>query len=172
MQIEFVAFAGDCWVRGTVDLPEGARLSDFLNEAEEIPVRGAELVSHTDGHVVLLDELSLRREDLYAVVALEPRSPGTKRLHTVRHRLEVRSGPYTMLGYLHARPGALPLFSLGRRLSLVPLTGATIAFSHAGSVEARDVETLIVNRDLADWVRADPEEMRAFHGEPAIARGA
>jgi hypothetical protein len=63
-------------------------------------------------------------------------------------------------------PGGLPLAAIGRRPALIPLTRATIAFNDYRGVQARDVDTLIVNRDLADWVRADAAELPAFAGVP------
>ena len=42
---------------------------------------------------------------------------------------------------------------------MVPLTDATIAYVIAGLLEVRDCPTLIINRELASWLRdaeADP----------------
>ena len=157
MHAEFIAYAGDCRVKGRIDVAPDARLSDWMNLLDAITVRDAELTSHADGHVVSLDEITIDRYDLYAVEALSARGDTTRRVHTVRHRLQVKLGPYMVLGYLHAFPGSGPLVSLPRRAPMIPLTTATIAFDGGTAIEAHDIETLIVNRELVDWVR--PEEV-------------
>ena len=43
---------------------------------------------------------------------------------------------------------------------MIPLSDATIGFACRGSMQMRDVGTLIVNRDLLDWVRASDDELR------------
>jgi hypothetical protein len=52
---------------------------------------------------------------------------------------------------------------------MVPLTSATIAFITDDGVEALDVETLIINRSLAEWVRADAGDVPALFGVPVAA---
>ena len=37
---------------------------------------------------------------------------------------------------------------------MLPLTDATIAYVVGGILEVRDASTVIINRDLASWVRA------------------
>ena len=37
---------------------------------------------------------------------------------------------------------------------MVPLTDATIAYVIAGILEVRDAPTVIINRELASWLRA------------------
>jgi hypothetical protein len=130
-------------------------------------VDGARLTSHADGHTVEVGQITLDRDDLFAIEALGPRGEPARRLHTVRHRLEVRLGPYTVLGQVHTRPGGRPLVAIAQRSSMVPLTSATIAFNTGDGIEAVDVETLIVNRSLTEWVRADPgDDLPALFGVP------
>ena len=43
-----------------------------------------------------------------------------------------------------------------------PLTNATIAYTVAGSVVARDVGTVIVNRVLVDWIVPTADEAVSF----------
>ena len=52
---------------------------------------------------------------------------------------------------------------------MVPLTNATIAFNTDHGVDAIDVGTLIINRSLADWVRADAGDMPELLGVPVVA---
>jgi len=164
MGVEFIAYAGDCRVSGATTLGEGERLTDLLNRESTIVIEGARLTSHADGHTVEVGEIALEREDLFAIEALGSRGEPARRIHTVRHRMEVRLGPYTVLGQLHTMPGGRPLVAIGQRLPMIPLTNATIAFNTDGGVEAMDVETLIINRSLADWVRANADELPAFAG--------
>ena len=49
-----------------------------------------------------------------------------------------------------------------QREPMVPLTDATIAYDVAGTVVARDVGTIIVNRQLVDWITATDEEAVVF----------
>ncbi len=57
---------------------------------------------------------------------------------------------------------------------MVSLTNATLAFNAADGLHVRDVDALIVNRRLAEWVRADRSDLPAFAGvpvAPALATG-
>jgi hypothetical protein len=166
MPTDFIAYAGDCRITGTIALADSERLTDLLNRESNIAVRSAELISTVDGHVVRLDELALDLADIFAIEPLGSRGSSPRRIHTVRHRLQLKLGPYTVLGQLHTMPGGLPLAAIGRRPGLIPLTRATIAFNDYRGVQARDVDTLIVNRELAEWVRADSAELPAFAGVP------
>ena len=169
MHLEFIAYAGDCRVGGTVDLGDADRLTDLLNRTSDLSLRDVELVGHADGRIVRLPELELARDEVYAVEAVGARGDPSRRIHTVRHRLEVKLGPYTVLGQLHAQPGGQPLVQYARRSPMIPLTNATIAFNEAREVVARDIGTLIVNRELAEWVRADIADREAFPGVPEAA---
>ena len=51
---------------------------------------------------------------------------------------------------------------------MIPLSDATLGFTARGSLTLRDVGTLIVNRDLLDWVRASDEQAAAFPGIPVV----
>jgi hypothetical protein len=158
MQTSLTAYAADCRVSGRIALPDDERLTDYLNREGRIALRGARLVGHEDGRIVEVDELELDREDLVAVEAHEQRGEPARRLHTVRHRIELRIGPYAVLGHLHTMPGSAPLSAIGRRPVMIPLTNATIAWSEGGQLRARDIATLIVNRDQVEWVRDGIEE--------------
>ncbi len=167
---KLVAFSGDCQVFGTITLAAGERLTDVLNREAVLLVADADLVSHADGHVVHLAEIALDRDELFAIEAVGPRGLEQRRVHTVRHRLEVSLGPYTVLGQLHTFPGGRPLVAVSRRAPMVPLTDATIAFSGHRGVQIRDVATLIINRDRARWVRPEEADLSAFDALPAGSR--
>jgi len=86
----------------------------------------------------------------------------------VRQRLQIQFGPYTALGLLHSAPGQMPLPGLTQRGPMVPLSDATLAFHSRGALVMRDVGTLIINRDVLDWVRASDDQAAAFPGVPVL----
>ena len=55
---------------------------------------------------------------------------------------------------------------------MVPLTNATLAFNAADGLHVRDADALIVNRRLAEWVRADMSDLPAFAGVPVAPTSA
>ena len=129
MRIEFIAYAGDCQVAGSTTLADGERLTDILNREPTILVEGARLTSHADGHTIDVGEIVLERDELFAIEAVGPRGETARRIHTVRHRLEVRLGPYMVLGQLHTLPGGRPLVAIGQRSLMVPLTNACLLYT-------------------------------------------
>jgi hypothetical protein len=42
---------------------------------------------------------------------------------------------------------------------MLPLTDATIAYVIGGILEVRDAATILINRDLATWVRDEESDM-------------
>jgi len=169
LRVPFIAYAEDCRVSGHVDLADETRLTDYLNESRELTIIDATLVGHTDGRTMTLDELALSRDELIAVEAIGTRGPEERRIHTVRHRLEVHLGSYVVLGQIHTMPGGQPLVAIGRRQSMIPFTNATIGYSDSEGLQVHDIETLILNRERADWVRADAADLAAFPDVPVVA---
>jgi len=51
---------------------------------------------------------------------------------------------------------------------MIPLSDATIGFAGRGTLQLRDAGTLIVNREMVDWVRASEDEALAFLGVPVL----
>ncbi len=158
MLVDFTGFAGDCLISGRLDL-RAERLTDQLNATPEIHLVDVLLEGLLDGRQVTTPTFAISRSELCAVKAGPPR--GSRRLWTAteEHRLQAQLGPYTVLGRLHAPPGAEAIPSIGEREVMVPLTDATIAYLIAGILEVRDCPTLIINRELASWLRdadADP----------------
>jgi hypothetical protein len=68
-----------------------------------------------------------------------------------RH-VAIKMGPYEVRGFFHALPGADPVEALRRRKAMVPLTEARIGYVLRGERRETKVETLIVNRELIEWV--------------------
>jgi hypothetical protein len=169
--IPFIGYALNRRLMGYVEC-EGERLTDLLNRSETIAVRETFMEGFDDDTVVNLGDGEVDRSILYAVEASDDRGEGKRRIHTVRHRLQLQLGPYSALGSLHSLPGQMPLPYLHSRGPMIPLSNATIGFTSHGVLQLRDVGTLIVNRDLVDWVRANEEEARAFPGVPVMTDGA
>ena len=154
--IDFEAYAADCRLFGKVDLGTG-RLTDLLNGAPQLSIRAAHLESLADGHVVETPEMTVARDELYAVVASGPRGDLTRRLRTHATRVVVDLGPYRIVGLVHGTPASDPIATALRRAAWVPLTEATIAFNRGSDVITGEVPTLLVNRTLASSLRAVEE---------------
>ncbi len=155
MFIDFRGYAAGFIVSGRVDLTAD-RLTDQLNRDASLELADVTLESLVDGRTVTIDQLALEPRELFAAKALGPRGDAAQRIVTVQHRLQAQIGPYNVLGRLHAEPGVSPLESVLRRWPMIPLTEATIAYVIGGVLEIRDGGTIIINRELATWVR-DPE---------------
>ena len=159
--VEFHGFAGDCTIDGRITM-FGERLTDFLNGQERFHLHKVEFQSLEDGHPVAMDSISLERDDLLAVVGTGPRGDEKRRVRLAETRMQLSIGPYIILGRLHAKAGLDPIKSVLQREPMIPLTSATMAYSVAGTVIARDVGTLIVNRFQVDWITATAEEATLF----------
>jgi hypothetical protein len=169
--IPFIGYALGRRFIGYVEC-EGERLTDLLNRTESVVIREAYVESFEDDTVVNLGDGEVNRSILYAVETSGARGEGALRINTVRHRLQVQIGPYSALGLLHAAPGQMPLPYLTARGPMIPLSDATLGFATRGALALRDVGTLIVNRDLVDWVRASDDEAVAFPGVRVVANRA
>ena len=167
MLIPFVGYSQGRRFIGYVEC-EGERLTDLLNRAESIVVRETFVENFDDDTVTNLGDGEVDRSILYAVEASGGRGEAPRRIHTIRHRLQVQLGPYSALGLLHSLPGQMPLPYLHARGPMIPLSDATIGFASRGAMQLRDVGTLIVNRDMLDWVRASEDEALAFPGVPVV----
>jgi hypothetical protein len=169
-EVEFVAYAEDCRLFGHVRLAED-RLTDMLNGYEEYVLVDVLAESLSDGRVVETPEIVVARNDLYAVEASGPRGDGARRLRTREHAIGLKLGPYLVEGQLHAVLGVDPLSAVRRRAPMVPLTQAWIGYEAAGTKRLHDAATLVVNRDVTDWiVPAGRDGETEFPGVP-IAPG-
>jgi len=159
--IEFTGFAGDCTIAGRVTM-FGERLTDFLNGQERFRLHHVEFESLEDGHRLAVDNVSVERSDLLAVVATGPRGSEKQRVSLQTNRLQVSIGPYLVLGRLHSKPGSDVMASVMRREPMIPLTDATIAYEVGGVIRARDVGTIIINRLLVAWITPTSEAATIF----------
>jgi len=163
--IDFVGFAGDCTISGKMTM-FGDRLTDFLNGQERFRIHHVECESLADGHLAAVDSISVERSDLLAVIASGPRGSQKQRVSLQSNRLQVCIGPYLILGRLHTQPGADAMASVLQREPMIPFTNATIAYEVAGSIVARDIGTVIVNRLLVDWISPTTESASLFPDVP------
>ena len=154
--IEFVAYAADCLLAGLLRLDAG-RLSDLLNETDEVELMDAVFHGLADGRVFDVDTVALARADLIAVKAGGPRGSVARRRPTRQHPIAIGAGPYAIHGHVHARPGADPLLDFGRRPTMLPLTDAVIRYEASNGWRSDRAATLIVNRDAVDWIRPASE---------------
>jgi hypothetical protein len=163
--IDFTGFSGDCTITGKMTM-FGDRLTDFLNGQERFRVHHLDCESLEDGHHLALDSVSIERLDLLAVVASGPRGNEKQRVSLQTNRLQLSIGPYLILGRIHSKPGADAVQSVLQRAPMIPLTNATIAYEVAGSIIARDVPTIIVNRLLVDWISPTTDAATIFPDVP------
>ena len=124
----------------------GERLTDFLNGQERFRLHKVEFQSLDDGHTVAQDSVSVERDDLLAVVGTGPRGNEKQRVPLEEARMQLAIGPYVILGRIHLPPGQDPMRNVLQREPMVPFTNVTMAYNVAGTVVARDVRTIIVNR--------------------------
>jgi len=142
---QLVAWAGDCVVRGVVELGDG-RVSDQVNELDVVTFFDATLRALDDGHEVRLDELEVERQELHVISVHGRRGDPGRRLRTVEERVRVELGPFVITGNLHRPPNTTPLGSLGRWQKFVPMTDALLGFRDGGSVPVAE-EVVLVNRE-------------------------
>jgi len=151
VEITFEAFAADCVVRGTYEL--GAeRLSDQLNAAETVELRVAVLQSLEDGHIVALPQVAIPVGDLCAVVAAGPRGAADRRRHGRADLVEIRVGPYTVIGDLHSMIGSGPRDVHRRNVAFVAVTEARVLGPAGEDTAVTWPATLLVNRSLIERV--------------------
>lgn len=98
-----------------------------------------------------------------------PRGDPTRRTRTRPIPVELRLGRYDINGSIHAIPGTDPIIGFRRRRMMVPLTEATIEFDSPDGRELSRFGTILVNRDLTDWIApASRLEVRPLEVVPEI----
>jgi hypothetical protein len=155
------AYARDWRVFGWVSLRTD-RLTDLLNDADELLLVNVEVESLIDGRTISADEVLVRRSELIAVQASGPRGDAARRRATRTHPVAVQSGPYLIGGYIHVPPGVDPRNDIRDRSPMIPLTNAWAEFWAGGHRRRQWVGTMIVNRELADWIEVVAEEDLTF----------
>lgn len=157
--VEFVAFAEDGRLSGRIGL-DAARLTDMLNAHDEFQLEHVLWERLPDGGQMVIPEFLVRRDELLIVHASGPRGDRSRRTRTVARAMTIKSGPYLMTGDVHTAPGLDPLLFFRRRQPMVPLTDAMIEYHGASGSVREFADTIVVNRDLTDWVRRSDSETR------------
>jgi hypothetical protein len=166
MREQLVAWAGDCRLRGEVDLGDG-RLSDQVNDRDLLTFFGATLEALEDGHEVQVDELEVERRELHVIEVEGRRGDPVRKLRTVEEPVIMEVGPFFVTGNLHRPPSSPPLASLQRWQRFVPVTAARIQVGD-GSRPAIARDVVLVNRDLIR--KTDPiSAVPVWADEPADA---
>lgn len=159
--VDFLAFAADCTITAKTTM-FGDRLTDFLNGQERFRLSKVTFEALEDGRLISVDSVSVERIDVLAVIGSGPRGDEKQRVDLHTQRMELQIGPFLVLGNLHVEQGKDPVTSVKTRHVMVPFTNATLAYTVAGNVVARDIGTIIVNRLLVDWIVPTADEAAAF----------
>ena len=120
-----------------------------------------------DGGSMVVPEILIGRHELALVRVGGPRGDRALRIPTTRHRLVLRTGRYLVAGRLHSSVGQDPLAALRARDPMVPLTDASIMFRVGPDIVEEPGGTIVVNRDLVEWVREGILDARSLDLPPA-----
>jgi hypothetical protein len=151
-EVDFVAYTSDERLSGRIRL-DSSRLSDMLNANDEYVLIDALAERLPQGGSMVVAEILLRRNELPLVHATGPRGDRAQRVPTETHRIVLRSGRYLVAGRIHSGRGEDPLASLRARSPMVPLTHSLIEFRRGSEIVREPGGTIVVNRELVDWVR-------------------
>ena len=164
-EIEFVAYSTSERLSGRIRL-DCSRLTDMLNTHREFVLVDALAERLPDGGSMVVPEILLRRHELALVRIGGPRGDRTRRIKTTRHHLVARTGRYIVAGRIHSSLGQDPLAALRARDPMVPLTDAVILFRSGSDIVEEGSGTIVVNRDLVEWVREGELDSRSIDLPP------
>ena len=150
-EVEFSGYTEDCRIFGFVHLA-GERLSDALNELDEVHLESVLLVALEDNRAVEVRDLVVTRDELIAVRASGPRGNAARHIRTRPSPVAVKAGPYIVRGYVHGPPGGDPLRRFRTQRPMVPLTEAWMEYEAGGTPHRARIGPLIVNTTFVDWV--------------------
>jgi hypothetical protein len=160
-EIDFVAYSTSERLSGRIRL-DSARLTDMLNANQEYVLVDALAERLPEGGSMVVPEILIGRHELALVRAGGPRGDRAKRVPTQTHRLVLRTGRYLVAGRLHSIAGEDPLAALRARDPMVPLTDAAIMFRVGPDIVEEPGGTIVVNRDLVEWVRKGELDARSL----------
>lgn len=155
--VDFVAFAADCILSGRLRL-EAERLTDMLNDHEELRLVDVMAQSLDRPDAVEVTEVVVPRDELFIVNATGPRGNRARRTRTRQTFVEIKIGAYLVRGYLHAFPGLDAVAGIRHRTPMVPLTDAVIEYAIGGMQQSQRLGAVIVNRDAIERIGAAVEE--------------
>jgi hypothetical protein len=160
-EVEFVAYSTSERLSGRIRL-DSARLTDMLNTHHEFVLIDALAERLPDGGSMVVPEILVGRHELAVVRAGGPRGDRALRIPTEKNRLVLKSGRYLLAGRLHSPFGEDPLRALRRRAPMVPLTDAAVLYRVGPDIVEEPAGTIIVNRDLVEWVREGELDARSL----------
>jgi hypothetical protein len=163
--VRLTLYTGDSLAFGYLPLSAG-RVTDLLNEHEEIELVDTYLQSFGGGHGLALRAAVIARDEIFAVGAAGPRGDPKRRTRTRQIPVELRLGPYDVRGNIHVVPGTDPIASFRGRRLMVPLTEATIEWDAPGGRKVARWATVIVNRLLAEWIVPATRDVRPPEVQP------
>jgi hypothetical protein len=149
--VDFVAYADDCTLSGRIRL-QADRLTDMLNDHEELQLVDVMVQSLVDREAVEVREVVVPRDDLLLVHGTPPRGDLTRRTRTRQTYVVIEAGPYVVRGYLHSAPFLDAVAALQRRGPMIPLTDAVVDFRIEDEWHRQRVGTVLVNRLAIDRV--------------------
>lgn len=143
MRIDFSAYADDYTAEGTLELADD-RLSDLLENADELEIENVVIRALDDGRMHALPSAVVPRHDLCLVMATGPRGRRDRRIRTRAYPMRAESGPYVVIGYFQGPITADPLIIAMRR-EVIALSPATVTCTIAGEATqiAHDAVLLI-----------------------------
>jgi hypothetical protein len=149
--VDFVAYADDCTLSGRIRL-RSERLTDMLNDHEELHLVDVMVQSLVEPEAVEVREVVVPRDELLFVHATGPRGDQARRTRTRQTYVAVASGPYAVRGYMHSVPFLDAMAGLHRRSPMIPLTDAVVDYPLGGELHRQRVGTVIVNRSRIDHI--------------------
>jgi hypothetical protein len=164
-EVDFVAYSTSERLSGRVRL-DAARLTDMLNVHHEFVLVDALAERLPEGGSMVVPEILVGRHELSLVRVGGPRGDRALRVPTTTHQLVLRSGRYLVTGWLHTSAGEDPLAALRARSPMVPLTDAAILFRVGADIVEEPGGTIVVNRELVDWVRRGQLDARSLDLPP------
>jgi hypothetical protein len=179
MAIEFVGFTDVCRISGAMPLADD-RLSDMLNSVARVVVRSVDVEEIDGGRSEKLDHVTVPTGEFLAVVGSGRRGLESQRRKTLKRRVRMGLGRYSVSGYLHVLEtahneslnGRLDALLAGRDM-LVPLTEATIGYDRGGENREESWETILINRSRVAWIEAaDDDQQEPPDGRDPEARDA
>jgi hypothetical protein len=165
--VDFVAYAEDCTLSGRIRL-RSERLTDMLNDHEELELVDVMVQSLVEPGVVEVKEVVVPRDELLLVHATGPRGDLTRRTRTRQTYVAVAIGPYTVRGNLHTVPFLDAVAALNRRSTMVPLTDVVLDYRMGSDWHRQRLGTLIVNRAGIDDIIEAVEHDSTDHGDAPI----
>ena len=151
--VELTVYAGDSVAFGRLALAAD-RVTDLMNDRTEFEFVDTFVQSLDDSHGLQVRTVFISRDEIFAVAVAGPRGDPARRRRTRPIAVALRVGRYDVSGNIHVIPGTDPVTGFRRRKVMIPLTEATIEFDSPHGRKLSRFGTILVNRDLTDWIGA------------------